>query len=116
MPFVIFVVFINIQLIIDESLSQGFPSQINEGFTKMNVFVYENEYVRNAAICIFVRITQLVEHPAETNQLTFIKRHRAFELSFLFIDNSFIYFFIIACFCFIYIYIYILYIFFFYFM
>ena len=40
--------------------------------------VYENEYVRNAAICVhvrnaticvLVRITQLVEHPTETNQL-----------------------------------------------
>ena len=41
MAFVIVVVFINIQLIIDESLSQGFPSQVNEGFTKMNMFVMQ---------------------------------------------------------------------------
>ena len=37
MAFVIIVVFINIQLITDESLSQGFPSQI----TKMNMFVMQ---------------------------------------------------------------------------
>ena len=54
--------------------------------------VYENEYVRKAVICVLVGIAQLVEHPAETDQLTFIKRHRAFEsrklrllFSFLFI-------------------------------
>ena len=41
MAFVIVVVFINIQLIIDESLSPGFPNQINEAFTKMNVFVMQ---------------------------------------------------------------------------
>ena len=50
MAFVIVVVFINIQLIIDESLSQGFPNQINEAFTKMNMFVmqqyvYSSEYL-----------------------------------------------------------------------
>ena len=57
---------------------------------------YENEYVRNAAICVLVRIAQFVEHPAETDQLTFIKRHRAFEshkllllFSFLCIYNFF---------------------------
>ena len=44
MAFVIVVVFINIQLIIDESLSQGLPNQINE-----------DEYVRNAAICVHGR-------------------------------------------------------------
>ena len=44
MAVVIVVVFINIQLIIDESLSQGFPNQINEGFTKMNMFVMQ-QYV-----------------------------------------------------------------------
>ena len=62
--------------------------------------VYENEYVCNAAICVFVRIAQLVEHSAETDQLTFIKRHRVFEsrkllllFSFLFIYNSFLYLF-----------------------
>ena len=61
---------------------------------------YENEYIRNAAICLLVRIAQLVEHPVKTDQLTFIKRHRAFEsrkllllFSFLFIYNSFLYFF-----------------------
>ena len=41
MAFVIVVTFINIQLIIDESLLQGFPSQINEAFTKMNMFVMQ---------------------------------------------------------------------------
>ena len=47
MAFVIVVVFINIQLIIDfiTGLSQSNQRR-----------VYENEYVRNAAICIFVRI------------------------------------------------------------
>ena len=35
MTFVIVVVFINIQLIIDESLPQGFPNQIHEAFTKV---------------------------------------------------------------------------------
>ena len=61
--------------------------------------VYKNEYVRKASICVLVGITQLVEDPAETDQLTFIKRHRAFEsrklrllFSFLFIYNSFLYF------------------------
>ena len=56
--------------------------------------VYYNEYVRNAAICVLVKIVQLVEQPAETDYLTFIKRHRAFEsrkllllFSFLFIYN-----------------------------
>ena len=44
MAFVIVVVFINIQLIIDEPLSQGFRNQINEGFTKMNMFVMQ-QYV-----------------------------------------------------------------------
>ena len=80
--------------------------------------VYENEYVRNTVICVLVRIAQLVEHPAETYQLTFIKRLCAFEsrkllllFSFLFIYNSFLccccfgggggfQFFIIACFFF----------------
>ena len=28
----------------DESLSQDFPSQVNEGFTKMNIFVMQ-QYV-----------------------------------------------------------------------
>ena len=44
MAFVIVVVFINIQLIIDESLPQGFPNQINEAFTKVNMFVMQ-QYV-----------------------------------------------------------------------
>ena len=35
------VVFINIQLIIDEFLSQDFPNQLNEAFTKMNMFVMQ---------------------------------------------------------------------------
>ena len=41
--------------------------------------VHENEYVHNAAINY--RTAQLVEHTAETNQLTFITciRHRLFE-------------------------------------
>ena len=41
MVFVIVVVFNNIQLIIDESLSLGFPNQINEVSTKMNMFVLQ---------------------------------------------------------------------------
>ena len=97
MAFVIVVVFINIQLIIDESLSQFFPNQINEAFTKMNMFARQR---------VLVGIAQLVEHSAETDQLTFIKRHRAFEsrklrllFSFLFMYNSFLYFYI-SCFCF----------------
>ena len=44
MAFVIVVMFINIQLIIDESLSQCFPNQINEAFAKMNMFVMQ-QYV-----------------------------------------------------------------------
>ena len=83
MTFVIVVVFINIQLIIDESLPQVFPNQINEPFTKINMFVRQ-QYM----------------YSSETNQLTFIKRHRAFEscklhllFSFLFIYLSFIYIF-----------------------
>ena len=91
MAFVIVVVFINIQLIIDESLSQVFPQSNQRS-------VYKNEYVRKAAICVLVGIAQLVEDPAETDQLTFIKRHRAFEsrklhlVFYLFIYNSFLYF------------------------
>ena len=63
--------------------------------------VYKNEYVRKVATYVLVGIAQLVEHPAETDQLTFIKRHRSFEsrklrllFSFLFIYNSFFYFFL----------------------
>ena len=41
MAFVSVVVFINIQLIINESLPQGFPNQINEAFTNMNMFVMQ---------------------------------------------------------------------------
>ena len=44
MAFVIVVVFINIQLTIDESLPQVFPNQINEAFTKMNMFIRQ-QYV-----------------------------------------------------------------------
>ena len=44
MAFVIVDVFINIRLIIDESLSQGFPNQINEALTKMNMFIMK-QYV-----------------------------------------------------------------------
>ena len=44
MAFVIVVVFINIQLIIDESLSQVFPNQINEALTKLKMFVRQ-QYV-----------------------------------------------------------------------
>ena len=39
MAFVVVVVFINIQLTIDKSLSQGFSNQINEAITKMNMFL-----------------------------------------------------------------------------
>ena len=39
MAFVVVVVFFSIQLTIDESLSQGFSNQINEAFTKMNMFL-----------------------------------------------------------------------------
>ena len=44
------VVFINIQLIKEKSLSQGFPNQINKAFTKMNIFgrqqyVYSSQYL-----------------------------------------------------------------------
>ena len=38
---IVVVVFSNVQLIIDESLLQGFPNQINEAFTKMNMFVMQ---------------------------------------------------------------------------
>ena len=44
MAFVIVAVFINIQLIIDESLPQGFSNQINEALTKVNMFVMQ-QYV-----------------------------------------------------------------------
>ena len=47
MAFVFVVVFINIQLIIDESLPQGFPNQINYAFTKMNMFVMQ-QYVHSS--------------------------------------------------------------------
>ena len=62
--------------------------------------VYKNEYIRNAVICVLLRMSHLIEHPAKSDQLTCIKRLRAFEsrkllLSFsvLFIYNSFIYIF-----------------------
>ena len=41
MTFVIVVVFVIIQLITDESLSQSFPNEINEAFTKMNMFLMQ---------------------------------------------------------------------------
>ena len=81
MPFVIVVVFINIQLIIDETLSQVFLNQINEVFTKMNMFLRQQ----------FVGIAQLVEHPAETDQFTFIKRYHAFESRKLLLLFSFLF-------------------------
>ena len=81
------------------------------GFSQSNQrSVYENEYIRNATIYLLVKIAQLVEDPAEADQITFIKRHRAFEsrkllllFSFLFIYIQFIFIFfsfifIIACF------------------
>ena len=43
--------------------------------------VYENEYVRKAAICVLVGISQFVEHPAETDQLTFIKKTSRVRIS-----------------------------------
>ena len=73
MAFVIVVVFINIQLYIYITIitiTITGPSQSNQRS------VYENEYVRNAAICVLVRTAQLVGHPAETDQLTFFKRLR----------------------------------------
>ena len=88
MAFVIVVVFINIQLIIVESLSQVFPYQISEAFTKMNMFVITK---MNMFICVLVGIAQLVEHPAETDQITFIKRHRAFESRKLLLLFSFLF-------------------------
>ena len=58
-------------------------------------------------MCVLVRIAQLVEHPAETDQLTLLKDIARSNLAnyfyylvfYLFIYNSFLYFFI-ACFCF----------------
>ena len=44
MAFVVVVVFINIHLTVDESLSQGFPIKINEVFMKMNMFIMQ-QYV-----------------------------------------------------------------------
>ena len=41
MAFVSVVVFVNIRLIIDESLSQGFPNQVSEGFTKIKMFMMQ---------------------------------------------------------------------------
>ena len=53
--------------------------------------VYKNEYVRNAEIWVLFRIAQLVEHPVETDQLTFIKRHRTFESRKLLLLFSFLF-------------------------
>ena len=53
--------------------------------------VYENKYVRKAAICVLVGIVQLVEQPAETDQLTLINRHRAFESRKLLLLFSFLF-------------------------
>ena len=50
MAFVIVVMFIDIQLIIDESFITG--------LSESNQRVYENEYVRSAAICVLIRIAQ----------------------------------------------------------
>ena len=44
MAFFIGVMFINIQLMIDKSLSQGFFKQINEALAKLNMFVMQ-QYV-----------------------------------------------------------------------
>ena len=101
MALVIVVVFINIQLITDESLSEF--SQSNQRS------LYENEYVRNAVICVLIRIAQLVEHLAESDQLTFIKRHCTFEtrklLLLLFCIYSFFFFhFFIMFFFLLYVY------------
>ena len=56
MAFVIVVVFINLQLIIDEFLSQDFPNQLNEAFTKMNMFVMQqNVYSsKETLFCLFL--------------------------------------------------------------
>ena len=67
--------------------------------------VYGNEYVLKATLCVFVGIAQLVEHPAETDQLTFInnKRHRAFESrKLLLLFSCLIYLFIIHFYFFFY--------------
>ena len=44
MAFFVVVMFINIQLMIDKSLSQGFSKKINEAFAKLNMFVMQ-QYV-----------------------------------------------------------------------
>ena len=64
MAFVIVVVFINIQLIIDESFITGL-SQPNQRS------VYENEYVRKAATCVLVRIAHLVRTPGGNRSVNF---------------------------------------------
>ena len=63
--------------------------------------VYENEYVRKGAICVLVGIAQLVEHQAETDHLTFIKKDIArsnlanyfyYLVFYLFIYNYYFFF------------------------
>ena len=53
MAFVIVVEFINIQLIVDESLSQGVPKSNQRN-------VYENDYVRNAPRVRISHITFII--------------------------------------------------------
>ena len=50
-----------------------------------------NMFAGKAAVCVLVRIAHLVEHPAETDQLTFIKRHCAFESRKLLLLFSFLF-------------------------
>ena len=42
-------------------------NQYHRAFQSNQRSVYENEYIRNAAVCVLVRIAQLVEHPVETD-------------------------------------------------
>ena len=53
MAFVIVVMFITIQLKVDESLPPGFPNQINEAFTKVNMFLMQ-QYVQVRRRFIFI--------------------------------------------------------------
>ena len=66
---------------------RSFPSV----YENEHVRNYENEYGPKAAICVLVGIAQLVEHPPETDQLTFIKRHYAFESRKLLLLFSFLF-------------------------
>ena len=61
-------VFINIQLIINNGLSKGFPDQINEAFTKM--------YRYDLYVLLLVRIAQSVELLANNVCLVLIKTLR----------------------------------------